>query len=387
MKIMAAKRLAAVFLATVMSLITIINVSAEEISIEKMLSDIPAEEIIVTECTTGKVLFEKNSQEKHPISHLTKLMTLLITAEKLESGKIYLDDKVTVSAAANSKDDPQIWLDKGEKIRLEELVKAITVGNANDASTAIAEHIAGSEESFSELMNKRAKKLGMNSTHFTDSCGTDEETFSTAYDMSILAAELSEHEEIRPYTTEWLTTVRDGKAELVSQNRLVRTYSGITGMKACSSKTAGECSVVTAEKGDMKIAVVILGCSTSEDRESAAKKLLDMSFESFQLYTPEVTDEMLEDIPVTGGEEAFVNVSFSELEPVIIPRGAGSSIEVKFEKSEQLKAPVKKGQKAGSITCFYGEEKVFSADLKTNNGVKKMNIKCGFLKLLYNLLI
>lgn len=392
------KRIFCTFCAAVISYIFLVNtavtrvfadensVTADTVSIEQMLREITAEEIIVTECVTGKVLFEKNSQVKREISHLAKLMTLLIAAEKLESGEISLDDTVTVSAEANAMEGAQIWLDKGEKIRLEELIKAISIGNANDACVALAEHMGGSEAEFVKLMNKKANKLGMENTSFADSTGMSQETVSTAYDLSILAAELIKHENLKEYLTIWLDTVRDGKAELVSQNRLVRTYNGITGLKACGSKSAGECSAVTAERNGMKVAVIILGSDTSENREAAAKKLLDMSFESFQIYMPEITKDMVKKIDVKGGETDKVKVSFGEIKPVIIPRGAYSSVEIDFEKRESIEAPVLKGQKAGKLVCRLGEEVFFSADLKTCSEVKKMNFKCGFLKLMYNLL-
>jgi len=361
-------------------------ISADTVSIEKMLEEIPADEIIVTECHTGKILFEKNSVQEREISHLTKLMTLLIAAEKLESGEISLDDTVTVSANANSMDGSQIWLDKGEKIRLEELIKSISIGNANDACVALAEHISGSEKDFTDKMNSKAKSLDMAGTHFADCTGMSDQSRSNAADMALLAAELVKCKSLTKYLTVWRDFVRDGKAELVSQNRLVRTYSGITGMKACSSRSAGECSVVTAEKNGMCICVVILGCESSEARESASKKLLDMSFEAFQIYSPEITKDMLKDIPVTGGEYHTIKVEFEAITPVIIPRGSYNSVEVRFEKKEEIAAPVKKNETVGKLSCVLNNETILKTDLRSAESVKKMNFKFGFLKLLYNLI-
>ncbi|MDO4945524.1 MAG: D-alanyl-D-alanine carboxypeptidase family protein, partial [Ruminococcus sp.] len=360
--------------------------ATETVSVEQLLEEIPAEEIAAVECTTGKVLFEKNSQEKREISHLAKLMTLLICAEKLDSGEITLDGEVTVSAEANAMQGSQIWLDKGEKIRLEELVKSITVGNANDACAALSEYMGGSLGGFTDMMNKRAKSLGMENTHFADCAGMSAETVSCAYDLALLSGELLKYDFLRDYLTCWTDTVRGGKAELVSLNRLVRTYSGITGMKCCASQSAGECGVFTAERRGMKIAVVILGCDTSENRDKYAKKLLDMCFDMFELYTPEITKDMLKKAEVTNGEQQSVKVQFSKIDAVVIPRGASGQIEIEFKREDTLAAPVKKGQKLGTLCCKMNGETLIKANLTAKSNVKKMNVPFGFLKLMYNLL-
>ena len=310
-----------------------LTVSAEE-DISAQLEAMPARAICVYECNSGTVLFEKNSSRELCVSHLAKLMTLLIAAEELDKGSISLADTVTVSPTANAMQGAQIWLDVNEKIPLEELVTAITVGNANDACVALAEHICGSEERFTALMHKKAAALGMTSTHFADSTGLSDSTVSTAADLALLAGELSKHEALTPYLTTWLREVRSGKAQLVSQNRLLRTYKGITGMKACASQRAGECSVVTAQRRDMTVAVVVLGCDTDSNREDIAKKLLDLSFDSFSLFSPEITKKMTSPVPVKGGEKKKVRVSFGDLPPVIIKKGSSYSFDIKFTKIE-----------------------------------------------------
>lgn len=363
-----------------------VSAATDTVSVEQLLEEIPAEGIAAVECTTGKVLFEKNSLEKREISHLAKLMTLLICADKLDSGEITLDDEVTVSAEANAMQGSQIWLDKGEKIRLEELLKSITVGNANDACAALSEYLGGSLDGFADMMNKRAKSLGMENTNFADCTGMSTETVSSAYDLALLSGEILKYDFLRDYLTCWTDTVRDGKAELVSLNRLIRTYSGITGMKCCASQSAGECGVFTAERNGMKIAVVILGCDTSENRDKNAKKLLDMCFDMFELYTPEITKDMLKKADVTNGEQQSVKVEFSNISPVIIPRGASGQVEIEFQREDTLTAPVKKGQKLGTLCCKMNGETLIKADLTAKSEVKKMNVTFGFFKLLYNLL-
>ncbi|WP_295152834.1 D-alanyl-D-alanine carboxypeptidase family protein [uncultured Ruminococcus sp.] len=359
------------------------HVCAETVAVEDILSAMPAKEIIAVECSTGKVLFEKNSAETTEISHLAKLMLILLTAEKLENNEISLNDTVTVSANANAMPAPQIWLDKGEKISVEELLKAVTVGNANDAAVALAEHIYGTTDAAVTEMNRKAKILDMNSTTYADVCGISEQTLSNAADTAILANELVKHDILTPYFTTWIDNVRGGKAELVSLNRLVRTYKGITGMKACSSKAAGECTVATAHRRDMDIAVVIIGCDKRENCDDMAKKLLDMCFDSYSLYSPEPEKYMLEDIKVTGGEEKKVAVTFGDLSPAVIPKGASASFDIRFERSEELTAPVKKGQHCGKLTCYYGDELMYSADLVAAKGVKQISFKYCFEQLLY----
>lgn len=362
------------------------RICAETVSVEDMLADMPAREIIAVECSTGQVLFEKNSAETSEVSHLAKLMLVLLAAEKLERGELALTDTVTVSANANSMPAPQIWLDKNEKISVEELIKAVTVGNANDAAVALAEHLYGSTDAAVIEMNSKANSLDMLSTSYADVCGIDERTLSNALDTAKVAAELVKYDIITPYFTAWLEYVRDGKAELVNRNRLVRTYKGITGMKACSSSSAGECAVVTAKKRDMDIAVVILGCDQRDNCDDIAKKLLDMCFDSYSLYAPEPDKDMLKRISVKGGEEKSVPVTFGELPSVVIPKGSSATFDVRFERSEELTAPVEKGQICGKLTCYYGDREMYSADLVAAKSVNEISFKFCFKELLFYLL-
>ena len=250
----------------------------------------------------------------------------------------------------------------------------------------MAEHLFGSEDKAVKLMNDKAKQLDMVSTAYIDVCGIDPAAVSTAADTAKLASELVKYDILTPYLTSWLEYVRDGKAELVNLNRLVRTYKGITGLKACSSKTAGECSAVSAKRGDMHVAVVVIGCDTRDNCDDIAKKLLNMSFDGFSLYTPEISGDMLEKIPVAGGEKANVSVSFEDLVPAVVPKGASASVDVTFEKDETLKAPVKQGQICGKLTCTLNGETVYSADLTAGEDVKQKSFKFCFKQLLLYLI-
>lgn len=362
------------------------NTYAETVSVEDILEAMPADEIIAVECSTGQVLMEKRSTDVCEISHLAKLMLALLAAEKIESGELSLTDTVTVSAKANSMPAPQIWMDKNEKISVEELIKAITISNANDAAVALAEHIFGSTDEAVAKMNCKAKSLGMDSTTYADVCGLDDRTLSDAADTAILASELVKYDILTPYFTSWIDHVRGGKAELVNLNRLVRTYKGITGMKACSSATAGECSVATAKRGKMEIAVVVLKCSDRTLCDDIEKKLLDMCFDVYSLYTPEISEDMLKKIPVILGEESKVSVGFGELSAVIVPKGSSESFDISFDKEKELSAPVKKGQVCGKLVCRYGDQVIYSADLVAENGVKEKDFSFC-LKVLLNYLL
>lgn len=361
-------------------------IPADTVAVEDMLAECTASSIIVTETSTGRVLFEKDSSEQRECSHFAKLMVLLLAAEKIDSGDISLSDTATVSAYANSRQGTQIWLDKGEKITVEELVKSITVGNANDGCAALAEYVCGSEEDAVKLMNQRAESLGMTSTVYTDSTGTEEGNLTSAADTEILCRELLKYRNMTEYLTCWLDNVRGGKAELVNLNRLVRTYKGVTGMKAWSGETAGSCTAVTAKRGDMSVCVVLLGCPTNEDRDAEAKKLLDLSFQTYEVYTPEIPEELKLKIKIAGGTKLKGRLEISKLEPVIIPRGTYRSVECVYTLEDTLSAPVKKGDKAGEIVYTMGDETIAKGEIVSAENIDKMDLHCGFEKLMYNLL-
>lgn len=357
--------------------------AAEPVSITDGIS---AESCAVYEAGTGTFLAQSNSSEIRSISHLAKLMTVLIAAENIESGKLSPDDTVSVSAHANSMNGTQIWLDIGEKITVDELLKAVTVGNANDACTALAENIGGSEESFVTLMNKKAALLGMKNTKFADCTGVSSETVSTADDLSLLSAQLCRYDILEKYFTTWIDTVRGGKTELVNTNRLIRTYSGAFGLKTCSGETSGECVIAAASRGDMKVCAVLLGCKTDDERFSDTKKVLDRTFSSFEIYTPEYDEAALADIKVKGGEKHFAKTEFSGITPIVIPKGSYPSIQCSFERADSVDAPVKKGGKVGSIAYTLNGNTILSGDIIVSEQVRKIKMPFAVKKVLLNLL-
>ncbi len=363
-----------------------VPVSAETQSAEDLMSGITCDCAAVTESTTGTFLGGKKADEKRSVSHLAKLMTILIAAEKTASGEISPTDTVSVSAHANSMGGSQIWLDSGEKISVEELFRSITIGNANDACVALAEKIGGSEEGFVAMMNSRAKSLGMKNTHFADCTGISEKTVSTARDLCLLAAELVGHEELREYFTTWMDSVRDGKAELVSTNRLIRTYKGVTGLKSCASDMSGECLAASAKRGDMSVCVVILGAKDQDSKFADAKKLMDTAFSSFGIYVPQPDKKAYADVKVSGGESGSVPVEIKGADPVVLPSGELSSVVCEYRRAESLDAPVKKGDKVGEIVFKTPEKTVITGEIAAARQVDRITLGFAFKKVLLNLL-
>lgn len=351
-----------------------------------MTEGIAAECVYVCETETGTVLCEQNADEQRAMGHMAKLMTALIAAEDIEAGTLSLDDIAVVTSHANSKQGTQIWLDVGEKISVEELIKSITVGNANDGCTALAEKISGSEEAFIKRMNKRAERLGMKNTSFADCCGTDPSTVSTARDIALLSSELVKHDDFTEYYTTWIDRVRNESVELVSTNRLIRTYKGIQGLKACSSEKSGECVSVCAKRGDMDVCVVLLGCSDGEARFTCARDLLDRSFENFRIYMPEIDKKYLGKMKVNGGEFPEVSVKLDGLTKLVTRAGEQSGIEAVCSLPESVEAPVKKGDVIGRIDYVNGEETLLTVDIVAAEDVGVMDLKCSFKKCLANLL-
>ena len=246
--------------------------------------DVPCQAAILIDEDSGTVLYEKNADESRPIASITKIMTLLLTFEALEAGKVSLSDIIPVSEHAYHMGGSQIWLEPGEQLTLDEMLKAICISSANDAAVAVAEFIGGSEPVFVERMNARAKELGMQSTTFRNACGLDEDGhLSTARDVAIMSREmLLNHPEIENYCTVWMDTLRGGATQLVNTNKLLKSYNGITGLKTGTTGKAGVCISASASRDDLRLIAVVLGSSSGKERFAAATSLLDYGFAMFE---------------------------------------------------------------------------------------------------------
>ena len=244
--------------------------------------DIKAKSAVLMEPNTGKVLYESNSDEKLPPASITKIMSLLLVMEAIDRGDISLETVVTSSEHACSMGGSQIWLEPGETMTVNDLLKAAVIASANDACVALGETVAGSEEGFVALMNERANELGMTNTHFVNCTGLDAEGhLTTAYDVAVMSSALIKHDLIKDYSTVWMDSLRDGKSELVNTNKLVRFYEGTTGLKTGTTSTAKYCLSATAERNGLELVAVVMAGETSNDRFSGAKKLLDYGFANY----------------------------------------------------------------------------------------------------------
>jgi D-alanyl-D-alanine carboxypeptidase (penicillin-binding protein 5/6) len=356
-------------------------------SVYSSVTDIAdAQSIYVCDTVSGKALCQKNADEVLPMGHMAKLMTILIAAEQLEKGSLTLEETVVVSDNANSKQGTQIWLEKGEEISVEELLKSIIVGNANDACTALAERLSGSEEDYVSYANERAKQLKMDNTVFSDSCGTDKSTVSTAKDIGILSTEIVKYTNLTGYFTTWIDTVRCQAVQLVSTNRLIRTYKGTVGLKSCFTDGVGESVSAVAKRGNMGVCVVLLGCESDDGKFSLASDLLDISFESFRIFEPEIDSKFTANIAVTGGEKDNASVKLQDFTGVIIPAGKLSEITEVCELPETVSAPVKKGDVLAEINYISGDESLLTVRILANEDVGIMNFGCAVKKCLLNLL-
>lgn len=345
-----------------------------------------AKSYCLMEAQTKTVLYAENENEKQSIAHLTKLMTILLAAEKIESKELSVENIITVSPHANSMNGTQIWLAVGEKISVEELLYSCTVGNANDAAVALAEAVYQTEATFVSKMNEKAFELGMTNTSFCDASGISNENVSTAYDLALLCSELSRYDFLTKYFTTWMLNVRYGQTELVNTNRLVRSYNGITGLKTSASEQSGECIAASAKRGDLKLCGVFLQCATQDDRFTDAKELMNKGFSSFQIYTPEIKEEYLADMKIENGRKQKVSLAISCIPEMLIPSGAKGAVSEVMYREESVAAPFSKNTKVGYIEYYLDDKLISVVDIVTEQGCKEVDFLFSFKRILLSLL-
>ena len=319
--------------------------------------DLPCQAAILVDEDSGTVLYEKNADEQRPIASITKVMTLLLTFQALEEGKIHLDDVVPVSEHAYSMGGSQIWLEPGEQMTLNDMLKAICVSSANDAAVAVAEFVGGSEPAFVQMMNERAAELGMTSTHFENACGLDQEGhLSSARDVAIMSREmLLHHTEVRDYCSIWTDTLRDGATQLVNTNKLLKSYSGITGLKTGTTSKAGVCISASAERNGLRLIAVVLGSASGKERFEAATTLLDYGFANYENVTAELPADAPQELPVTRGTSDAVALQYENPQKCLVPKGQGEQLHVEVELPQTLQAPVAAGTPVGTVHWKSGE--------------------------------
>lgn len=351
--------------------------------------EIPAPSAILMDAATGTVLYEKNAHERLAPASVTKVMTLLLVMEALQSGRISWNDKVTASSAAAAKGGSQIYLEQGEQLSMDEMIKSVVVSSANDCATALAEHVAGSEEAFVNLMNERAKALGLQDTHFVNCTGLDDEPnaaehLTSAYDLAIMSRELLRHEQIRDYTTIWMDTVRDGKFGLSNTNRLVRFYDGTTGLKTGYTSAAGHCLAASAMREGMELIAVVLHCSSSTERFESAKALLNHGFANYALVDTD-PPETLVPVKVSLGTQELVTPVLRESAPILIEKSELSRISKTIDLQSEWEAPVSKGQQLGTMTISAGERVLAEIPIEAGASVERLTLWQMTVKILKRL--
>ncbi len=336
-----------------------------------------AKSAILMDASTGQVLFAENENEQLYPASVTKIMPLLLFMEALDEGRISLTDAVTASPTAASKGGSQIWLKEGEQMTVDELLRATAIASANDACTALGEHIAGSEEAFVSLMNKRAGELGMKNTNFVNCSGLDDETtehLTTAYDIALMSKELLSHERIRTYTTVWMDTLRDGATQLTNTNRLVRFYNGTTGLKTGTTDKAGYCLSASAERDGLHLIAVIMGAATSDDRFEGAKAMLNWGFANYETVTPDFKNVEIPSVDVLRGVEKQLECEVKGVNPVTLSKGGRDKIEYSLEICENVEAPVEKNQLLGKITAKCGDDVIGQYSLVAKEGIRRITL-------------
>ena len=335
---------------------------------------------------SGTVLFEKNADERLPIASVTKIMTLLLVAEAVDEGLLARSDRLTCSPRAASMGGSQIWLEVGETMTADELIKAAAVVSANDACAVLAEHLCGSIEVFVDKMNARAAALGCENTRFVDCSGLNDTGYSCARDVATMARQLMTHAWITDYTTIWMDTLRGGASQLVNTNRLVRHYEGATGLKTGTTAAAGHCLAATATRGDLSLVAVILGCSTTDERFGGARAMLDHGFALYGSYTPVIDPAALTPIPVRGGKEPDVTPVPDGVGALLIPKGRAAAVHTEVTLPPDLQAPVYEGQTVGAVTVTLDGEILAEFPLRAACEVGEMDWKTAMYRMLTALL-
>ena len=368
--------------------ITVVLAVAVSLLVRPVLAvelDIKGKSGLLMDVATGTVLYEKNSHEPLAPASVTKVMTMLLIMEAIDSGKIGWDDTVTASETAAAKGGSQIYLKVGETMSVSDMVKSIAVSSANDCACAMAEHLAGSEAAFVEMMNTRAKELGMEDTHFVNCTGLDDgpeaaQHRTSAYDIALMSRELlKNHPDIKKFTTIWMDTVRNGAFGLSNTNKMVRFYSGATGLKTGFTSGAGYCLSASAQREGMELIAVVMGCETSAERFNACKAMLDYGFANFALVTADTEQKM--EVPVKLGKEDSVLLEPGAEPKMLIDKAQKSTVTTQVTLEESVTAPVSWGQRLGTLTVKAGDQILAQVPLVAKTGVERLSFGDLFVKI------
>ena len=326
---------------------------------------------------TGTILYESNSHERLAPASVTKVMTMLLVMEAIDSGKITMTDTVTASEAAAAKGGSQVYLKAGETMSVSDMLKSIAVSSANDCACAMAEHIAGSEEAFVARMNERAGELGMKDTHFVNCTGLDDgenaaEHKTSAHDIALMSRQLLKyHPDIKKFTTIWMDTIRNGTFGLSNTNKLIRFYPGATGLKTGFTSGAGYCLSATAQRDGLELIAVVMGADTSANRNAACKQLLDYGFANFAVIQPELPES--DPVTVKLGKADSVSAILGETAGILIDKAQKSTVSMELSMEGPVTAPVSRGQRLGTLTVKTGEQILQEVPLVAAEAVERMS--------------
>lgn len=336
---------------------------------------------------TGDVIKQNNAFEHLSPASVTKLMSILLILEAIDSDKIKLTDEVAATENAVSKGGSQIWLEVGEKMTVNDLFKAVVIASANDACTLLGEYVAGSDSAFVDMMNKRVETLGLKNSHFENCTGLDDEItnhYSCAYDLAVIAKEVMKHKLILKYSTVWLDSLRNGKTELNNTNKMINKYNGMTGLKTGTTSNAGFCLCATATRDGISFVSVVLGAQTSDDRFALTEELLDYGFANYKLDNIKIDNSKLKTVKVKNGVDKSITPKCELNKKLLLPKNS-DKITYKYSILEEVKAPVKKGDKLGVITVYSGNKKISSIELKSDKNIKSVTFLYIFKKMFNNI--
>ena len=348
--------------------------------------EVEAKSALLMDVATGTILFEQNSHEPLAPASVTKVMTMLLIMEAIDSGKISWGDSVTTSEAAAAKGGSQVFLKVGESMTVEDMIKSIAVSSANDCACAMAEHLAGSEAAFVETMNARAKELGMNDTNFVNCTGLDDgedaaNHRTSAHDIALMSRELlKNHPDITKFTTSWMDSIRNGEFGLSNTNKMVRFYNGCTGLKTGFTRGAGYCLSASAEREGLQLIAVVMGCETTQKRFAACKSMLDYGFANYALIQPELPENAT--VPVKLGITDSVKAVPANDGQMLIDKGQKSTVTTEVVLDEEVTAPVSQGQRLGTMTIKAGEQILAEIPMVAEAGVEKLTFWQMYKKLL-----
>ncbi len=360
------------------------TIFAEE---QKEKKEIEVKSSILMCMDTGDIIKEENAYEHLSPASVTKIMSILLFMEAIDSGKIKLDDMVAASENAVSKGGSQIWLEVGEKMSVNDLLKAVIISSANDACTLLSEYVAGSSTAFVDMMNAKVKELGLKNSNFENCTGLDDDInnhYSCAYDLAVIAKEVMKYDLVKKYSTVWLDSLRGGKTELNNTNKLVNSYNGITGLKTGTTSNAGFCLCATAERDGMRLVSVVLGADTSNDRFKKTTELLDFGFANYKLSKITLDKTKITPVKIKQGRVKNIVPVSNNTDSILVTKNAGK-FEYEYKIKKSVKAPVKKGDILGEVLVMCENEQVASVPLTAGMSIKTIDFSYVFRMLLKNI--